>query len=224
MRAHPTNDWRLADVFTVAQHPNASRGRLSVNQTNEAAWSALLSGIEVTTLTNTPAGVTASRAIAQPIVVEPAVRQIVEAINTRRENLRGKVFDRLSEFLAVPELTTDSPYLKAPYTTLRLPGPESPAFPLRDEDIERIPQESLSLLKPGEARFVIYAFGQSLKPAPQSVIPGGNYRGLCVNYEVTGELAARAIVRMELDYPQPPQPGPPRVRAVIESFNILPPD
>ncbi|HMJ65181.1 MAG TPA: hypothetical protein VK615_07500, partial [Candidatus Binatia bacterium] len=187
-RAHPTNDWRLADIFTVAQHPNASRGRLSVNQTNEAAWSALFGGIEVTTLTNTPAGVAAARAIAQPIVVEPPVRQIVEAVNNYREKLPGKVFGRLSEFLAVPALTTNSPYLMAPYTTLPLPGPESPAMPLRDEDYERIPEAILSLVKPGEARFVIYAFGQSLKPAPQSVIPGGTYRGMCLNYEVTGEL------------------------------------
>src|SRR6185503_20848353 len=31
--SHPTNDWRLLDVFTTAVHPNASRGQLSINQT-----------------------------------------------------------------------------------------------------------------------------------------------------------------------------------------------
>src|SRR5205085_1379413 len=46
----PTNDWRLADLITTALHPNATRGQLSVNQTNLAAWSAVLSGLGVTTL------------------------------------------------------------------------------------------------------------------------------------------------------------------------------
>src|SRR5207247_5997556 len=50
MAAHPTNDWRILDLFTTALHPNATRGQLSVNQTNQAAWSALLSGIAVTEL------------------------------------------------------------------------------------------------------------------------------------------------------------------------------
>src|SRR6185436_16476052 len=46
-RSNPTNDWRLADIFTVAPHPNASRGRMSVNQTNVAGWSAVLSGLQI---------------------------------------------------------------------------------------------------------------------------------------------------------------------------------
>jgi hypothetical protein len=41
---HPTRDWRLLDCFTAAPNENAARGLLSVNQTNSAAWSAVLSG------------------------------------------------------------------------------------------------------------------------------------------------------------------------------------
>src|ERR1044072_8889583 len=44
-------DWRLLDVFTTAANENATRGLLSVNQTNRAAWSAVLSGVVVPTNT-----------------------------------------------------------------------------------------------------------------------------------------------------------------------------
>jgi hypothetical protein len=43
--SHPTNDWLLADIFTTALNDNAARGLLSVNQTNLAAWSAVLSAV-----------------------------------------------------------------------------------------------------------------------------------------------------------------------------------
>src|SRR6185295_11495510 len=45
--SHPTNDWLLADIFTTALNDNAARGLLSVNQTNLAAWSAVLSAVTV---------------------------------------------------------------------------------------------------------------------------------------------------------------------------------
>ena len=51
------NDWKILDLFTTAINPNASKGQLSVNQTNLAAWAAVLEGVFV--LTNeTMAGVT----------------------------------------------------------------------------------------------------------------------------------------------------------------------
>jgi hypothetical protein len=101
---------------------------------------------------------------------------------------------------------------------------------LRDADYESLLEKSLSLVKPGEARFMVYVFGQSLKPAPQSVIGGGALRGLCVNYEVAGEMAAKAVIRVDLVPVPPPNPVPAegylpvRPQAVIESFNLLPPD
>ncbi len=45
--SQPTNDWRLLDLFTTALNDNATRGQLSINQTNLAAWSAVLSGVSV---------------------------------------------------------------------------------------------------------------------------------------------------------------------------------
>ncbi|MHB9006489.1 MAG: hypothetical protein ACYDC1_06115, partial [Limisphaerales bacterium] len=44
---HPTNDWDLVGLFTTALNDNASKGVLSVNQTNLAAWSAVLAGVSV---------------------------------------------------------------------------------------------------------------------------------------------------------------------------------
>jgi hypothetical protein len=48
----PVNDWKLMDIFTASIHPNASKGRLSINQTNLAAWSAVLSGAMTSIVTN----------------------------------------------------------------------------------------------------------------------------------------------------------------------------
>jgi hypothetical protein len=215
----PTNDWRLADIFTVAQHPNASRGRLSINQTNVAAWSAVLSGAEVRRLAVQGGAARAQATIIEPAFVAPELTNIVQAINTWRDSMYGQSFSSLAEFLQIPELTVRSPYLTDPFVS-----PNALQFRdlvLTDADYEAIPEKILSLVKVGEPRFVIYAFGQSLKPAPQSVLPSGNFRGLCVNYEVTGELAARAVVRVEM---VTQRNAPPRPRTIIESFNILPPD
>lgn len=211
-RSNPTNDWRLADIFTVAQHPNASRGRMSVNQTNVAGWSAVLSGLQIPMVNG--AGMITNDVI-EPALKDPTLDKLVEAINAQRQLAPGQVFSSLAEFLTVPELTVASPYL-TPATGTTFAPQSSP----RDSDYEALPEKMISLLKPGEPRFVVYVFGQSLKPAPQSVIPGGNLRGLCVNYEVTGEMAAKAVMRVDSTL----QPGPPRLQAVIESFNLLPPD
>ncbi len=82
--------------------------------------------------------------------------------------------------------------------------------------VERIPQQILSLLKTDEPRIVIYSFGQSLKPAEHSLVTSGNFYNICTNYQVTGELVTKTILRIE-DAPQKP-------RAVVESYNILPPE
>ena len=51
----PQNDWQLLDLFTTAHdNKNASRGQLSINQTNAAAWAAVLDGVMV--LSNNPPG------------------------------------------------------------------------------------------------------------------------------------------------------------------------
>ena len=223
--AQPTNDWRLLDLFTTALSDSATRGQLSINQANIAAWSAALSGVVV--LTNSldangnqvlapqlinPAGVYDS---SDPTTWSPLVR-IVNAINGRRASKPRQVFSRLSELLSVPELTVASPFLNT----------SGPAFGsiLNDAAFERLPQQIAGLLKLDPVpRYVIYAYGQTLKPASSRSF---NADGTCNNYQIVAEAATRTVVRFE---GVPPNRGdnPPPINAlhpVIESFNVLPPD
>jgi hypothetical protein len=93
---------------------------------------------------------------------------------------------------------------------------------------EWLPQQAMSLLRVGTPRYVIYSYGQALKPAPNGTYlgaPAGMF-GMVTNYQVVSEIATRAVVRFETARTNvignkitvtPP-------RAIIESFNILPPD
>ena len=228
---------------------------MSINQTNEAAWSAVLAGINTSTLVDRfgAGDYLPEDRIIDPIAVSPAntkspVREICEQMALYRANElannRPPQFHRLSDWLNVSALTIDSPYLKAPYTTpdaeaakfVGPPGAPTTSF-LTDSDYERIPQQIMSLLKVGEPRFVVYAWGQSLKPARQGVEVNGNVVSLggpsidpvskvCNNYQVTGEAATRAVVRVVFPEKQPP-PNETKTdyrkpRLVVESFNILP--
>ena len=65
-------------------------------------------------------------------------------------------------------------------------------------------------------RIVVYAYGQSLKPAPRSIVVSGPYRGMCTNYQVSGEILTRTVLRV-VGAPVAP-------RAVLESYTVLPPN
>jgi hypothetical protein len=99
---------------------------------------------------------------------------------------------------------------------------------------------------------VIFAYGQSLKPADHSILTSGQFLGMCTNYQITGEVATRTVVRFEPSSPlnpadlyaplnpaqnpvmpflKNPNNGPavnspqiPPPHAVIESFTVLPPE
>jgi hypothetical protein len=217
--SQPLTDRGILDLFSTALNENSTRGRLSVNQTNLAAWSAVLAGVNVLPYTSEsppfpwtsiqPAGVYDP---SDP----PAVVKIVNAINdVRRTNFVNGVYRHLGDILATPELTVN-PYLVTNSPFLNL---QDPAF-LNDEDYERIPQQVLGLLQcydPSAPRFIIYCYGQALKPAEHSLVTGTTFFGLCTNYQVTAETATRAVVHIE-----GPLSNQPRI--VIDSFNVLPPD
>jgi hypothetical protein len=208
---HPTNDWRLVGLFTTALNDNASRGLLSVNQSGLAAWSAVLSGVSVLTNTTPEMGrrtnnaVTFSELFIQPDT--PQLRAIVDGINRTRREERWQggypiaAFRHLGRILATPELTLRSPYI----STNNL---------MNDAILERIPQQVLSLLKEDEPRFTVYAFGQALREAPDSVYLGsGPLHRMCFNYEVTGEFVSKSVIRIE------GTPAHPRV--VVEDYNEI---
>jgi hypothetical protein len=207
---HPTNDYYLLDLFTTALDDTTSRGRMSVNQSGLAAWSAVLSGVDVL-VTSTNDTIIQPAGTYLPGSPPPLVT-IVNAINNVRSNyFVGGVFPRLGDILRVPELTLNSPFIA------RSTGGIVLTNQLNDAAFERIPQQILGLLKGGEQpRFVIYAYGQALKPANNSFVVGGSYSGLCTNYQITAEAATRTVVRID--------GAPANPRAVVESFNVLPPD
>jgi hypothetical protein len=151
----------------------------------------------------------------------PALVRIVEGMNRVRSAVDTntgqliypeKTFQHIGDILNAPELTLDSPYLVGTdlNTTKTPPG-------LNDDVYERIPQQILSLLRGGGTppRFVIYAFGQALRPAEHSVVTSGPLSGMVTNYQITAETALRAVVRVD--------GAPKNPHVVIESFNVMPP-
>jgi hypothetical protein len=88
---------------------------------------------------------------------------------------------------------------------------------LSDAAYERLPQQVMSLLSVGGPRFVIYGYGQALRPADNSVVNSrGPFFGLCTNYQITAEVGIRAVVRVD--------GAPANPHLAVESFNVLPPD
>ncbi len=254
---HPMFDWRLLDVFTTAANENATRGLLSVNQTNRAAWSAVLSGVVIPTNT-IPNG--EARALGEHLSTDPAksfeatyvepatpqVALIVDSINYARRHQpsiipnpnpnanpsasfvfvpqinpitqrTNNVFGHLGDVLAAPHLTVQSPYLNATDDQVK--------SVMTDRAVEYIPERILSLLQRDEPRFVVYAFGQSLKPAPRSLTSDPNYFHMCTNYQITGEVSTKTVFRVEGELPiqgNPLTQNKP-LHTVVESFEILPP-
>ncbi len=86
---------------------------------------------------------------------------------------------------------------------------------------------------------MIYCYGQALKPAPNGIYTGsGQFFGLVTNYQVVSEIATRAVVRFNGTLTDvvtftPDTFGNPiwfsvpvvtNNNAVVEQFNLLPPD
>ena len=230
----PTNDWRILDLFTTGLSDNATRGQLSINQANLAAWSAVLGGVVVlTNALDADANLLLSPQVIQPAGVYdafntntwPPLVRIVNGINRTRASayvvgnnafpvFRNYSFQSLGDILAVPELTVASPFLN---TNTLSADAIYPNDSLNDAAVERIPQQILGLLKCDHTpRFVVYSFGQALKPADRSLVTSGAFSRLCTNYQVMAEAATRAVVRID--------GAPTNAHIVIESFNVLPPD
>jgi hypothetical protein len=218
----------IFDLFTAAPNENAGRGRLPVNQENLAAWSAVLSGVIV--MTNAQTG---GWTEIKPAAFSTNVQYIVDGINAARANTNlvdGPVFPNqqfahLGDVLAAPELTDQSPYLPV------VGAADFEDFGINDSVMERIPEQIMSLLSFSHSpRFVIYSYGQTLRPAEQSVIRSfGQFYGMCTNYQITAETATRAVVRVDgslnpadRNNSDPSRRYPPRI--VVEQFNLLPPD
>ena len=250
----PVRDRLLFDLFTTALNDNATRGTLSVNQDHLAAWSALFSG--VVALSNNAPDSSRIRFNSVPqyqnpppsnswLIIQPAsaawtnsaLGQLVTGINQTRANTNLfplQAFAHVGDILATPQLTEQSPFLNWNDSLQQTNG-------ISDEMYEWLPQQTMSLLRcTSSPRYVIYSYGQALKPAPNGIYTGsGPFFGMVTNYQVVSEIATRAVVRFgstvtnivtstnDLSSGNPIWFTVPVVtnnNAVIESFNVLPPD
>jgi hypothetical protein len=235
--SQPTNDWHLLDLFTAALNDNATRGQLSVNQTNLAAWSAVLSGVMVFTNNLDANGNPIVDAVGNPVPgwvpIQPAgtydptyltnwppISRLINGVNIARFKSNPRhVFTRMSDLLATPELTTASPFLNTNNTpTLKNSG-------LNDAAYERLPQQIAGLLKADPVpRFVVYSFGQTLKPeSTRAIVKSGPFAGICTNYQIVAESVTRTVVRFEGLQPNRGvfPPAITNLHPIIESFNVL---
>jgi len=198
---YPTNDWSLLDVFTTAPDDKAARGLLSVNQTNDAAWAAVFAGVIAPT--NQLGGVPIMPNATYGIDFDYTnLMDGPNGINTQRTNYPNGIFHKVGDILAASALTTTSPFL--------IENAGNNAF-YSDEVVERIPQQTLSLLKVGEPQFVIFAWGQALKPKGQPYLVSGLNYGMYTNYEITGECLTRTVCHLVHTN---------GLKMVIDSYNV----
>jgi len=105
-------------------------------------------------------------------------------------------------------------------------------YDITDEVYEWLPQQIMGLLRPtGAPRYVIYTYGQTLKPAPDgtvlssALLAGGvNPFGLVTNYQVVAESATRAVVTVLPSITNTPAGPVTNYNLKVDSFNVLPPD
>ena len=231
----PAQDRLLFDLFTTVFNDNATRGQLSVNVAANnadpaaglAAWSALFSGIALP-----PSGPTNAYSVIQPAGIydatlpltnQPPLLQIVEGINQTRTNTAlfpRQTFAHVGDILAVPQLTEQSPFLNLVNTNFN-----------GDERYEWLPQQVMSLLRVSSTpRYVIYSYGQTLKPAQNGITTDGStsFFGMVTNYQVVSEIATRAVVRVNTvvvtDTNVIPNTLTTNYSTTVEQFNVLPPD
>jgi hypothetical protein len=249
VNAAPIQDRLLFDNFSTALNDNATRGQLSVNlgangRPSLAAWSAVLSGVVALTnstalpqfkqfqpltngsLTINPAG---------PAGTNSVVGRLAFGISSMRAQFKNTdgltgVFEHVGDVLSTPQLTEQSPFLNWNNANQQQNG-------ISDEVYEWLPQQTLSLLRvtgtpQSPMRYVIYSYGQSLKPAPNGVVTGGanlangtSPFGMVTNYQVVAETATRTVVSMSpVVTTNPNGTLNTNYNTRIEQFNVLPPD
>jgi len=232
-KSKPIQDKLLFDIFTAAPNANASRGTLSVNQKHLASWSALLSGVNVIANATPNVPAFSQPPIQTNYVIEPAGVDLTgsavgrihqDIINTLANPAicpQG-VFSHVGDILRVPALSQSSPFLNQSDL-------EHVEYDISDEMYESLPQQIMGLLRPsGLPRYVIYTYGQSLKPAPDGTVLAGSFFGLVTNYQVVAESATRAVVTVVPEITNSVVNGvvgpATNYNLKVESFNVLPPD
>jgi hypothetical protein len=191
-------------------------------QAGLAAWSALLGGVIALSNNAVDAAVSPSVIVqhngslpyftsfpinpAGPGGISAALGQIVTNINLTRAfytNADGLVgtFEHAGDVLSAPQLAEQSPFLNL-YTNGVVDGAQL-ANGISDEMYEWLPQQMMSLVRvsgtpQSPVRYVIYSYGQALKPAPNGIYTGsGQFFGMVTNYQVVAEAATRTVLRYD---------------------------
>ena len=145
--------------------------------------------------------------------------QIVNGINANRANTTNFLFQayvHAGDVLQTPALSDQSPFLNW-NDPLNDPNRFQRKLGISDELYEWLPQQMMGLVRATEPRYVLYCFGQTLRPAPNGTVLSGPYFQMVTNYQVTAESAVRAVIRIDNANTSTPH-------MVIESYNVLPPD
>jgi hypothetical protein len=233
----------LFDLFTTRANDNAARGTLSVNQTNLADWSAIFSGMVV--LANTTVVVpfalkkgdpipqiTTTYNLIQPVAVggfNSGLANLVAAINVQRastnavpilgfvnpDGVRG-AFEHVGDILSTPALTVQSPFLNWSNNLQQTYG-------ISDAEYEWLPQQMMGLVRDSSTpRYVIYGYGQALRPAANGLVTSANNFGLVTNYQVVAESAVRAVISVHAQLNTSGAYPVTNYTTRVESYNVLP--
>lgn len=231
----PVQDRQLFDLFTTRFNDNAAHGTLSVNQANLAAWSALFSGmVAISNSFTPPRSFMPIQPAYSPLIIPPAggdvansaVGRIASSINNTRMNTSlfpFAAFTHVGDILSAPALTEQSPFLHLSnyVNNVWVEDLKQKRQGISDEVYEWLPQQALGLLRvSGSTRYVVYCYGQTLRPAVGGTVLSGNYFNLVTNYQITAESATRAVIRVDR---QVTATGT-NYSTVVESFNPLPPN
>jgi len=217
----PVWDRLLFDIFTTRFNDNAVRGTLSVNQTHLPAWSAVFSGMNVLSNINpNPHPSVLGRPATTYFPINPAgifgansaLGTLVSSINQTRSQFPNAGFAHAGSILAAPALTEYSPFLN-------LSGNQR-ASGISDELYEWIPQQMMGLVRYGDPRYVLYCYGQALRPAPNAMVTAGNYFGMYTNYQVVAETAVRAVIKVDKHIAG----NGTNYSTSVKTFNVLPAD
>ena len=219
----PLNDHRLVEAFRVSGGQPV-RGRFDINNPSSIAWSGVLSGLSLPYAPNTRSVSGAARpritgaydSTRHTALLENKLRTnlgqkdvrwrvgLLDNINLARGTER---FARVTDILRASALTDESPYLADtiddPLVNDLASYYASPLM-VDEQDIERLPQQMLSLLKVGGRRlFQSYIFTEQLRPARQFNRPGSRggpavdlATGEVLNYEVVGQTARRVLFEL----------------------------
>jgi hypothetical protein len=239
----PTQDRLMFDVFTASPNENASRGALSVNagvglpDNGLASWSAIFSGMGVITNSTIPQNLFSSSAVPvfTNMYISPAgvagynspLGFLISSITNARAAYSGGVFRHKGDILSAIGLTENSPFL---YTNVNKGGVGSGIayneryYGISDEAYEWLPQQMMGLVRlDSQPRYVVYAFGQTLKPAPAGTVLGSQFYGLVTNYQVVAESATRSVVTVQPSVTITNSVPLTNYSMKVESFDVLPP-